>query len=436
VLTQPRIYLVISTFYPLFGGAETQTLALGKRLQERGCAVTILTFRHEKAWMANESIEGVPLVRIAGLLLGKRKRLPKLLQKLCYLLALVQLGWSLWRRRSNYDVLHVQQLSLLALPAILVCRITGRPLVVAVRSAGPGQQATALNKAPSLVRHLGTTVSLLLASSAKRQNGDLEDLERLGRPVVRLTRELLERIGAVVVVLSSRMKDYLFEHGLHLSRVQLIPNGVDTRRFQPREADTALLERDRVVVCVSRLSREKGIDILLKAWQFVYESLPQAKLIIVGHGPLREELESLALALKITESVEFAGFQDDIPTQLNRGDIAVLPSLWEGLPNALLEAMACGLPCVATRVSGSEDIIQHEITGLLVEPQEIREMAEALLTLLQNPQLARTYGQAARRRVERYYSLEHITELYIQLYKSMVSERQQFASQYPHSSPI
>src|SRR5206468_10403614 len=139
---------------------------------------------------------------------------------------------------------------------------------------------------------------------------------------------------------------------------------------------------------------------------------PLARLIIVGDGPLRPQLENMAKALGITNSVEFTGMQSNVVAQLHRGRLAVLPSRWEGMPNAVLEAMASGLPCVATRVSGSEDIIQHGVNGLLVESEDYHGMAQALLTLLDDLPLAQQYGRAARATVEKYYSLEHVTDMY------------------------
>jgi glycosyltransferase involved in cell wall biosynthesis len=153
----------------------------------------------------------------------------------------------------------------------------------------------------------------------------------------------------------------------------------------------------------------------------VHEQIIQARLIIVGNGDIQIQLERMAKALGITDSVEFAGLQSDIPAQLHRGGLAVLSSRTEGMPNALLEAMACGLPCVATRVSGSEDIIQHGVNGLLVESEDYQGMAQALLTLLSDPVLAQKYGQAARATIEKHYSLEHVTDKYVELYQNMLN---------------
>ena len=429
MLSKPRIYIVIATFFPWVGGAEKQALAQARSLRERGYAVAIITFRHDGTWPPNEVIEGIPVIRVAGRLLGDRKKLPRFLQKLFYLIAIVVMGWVLWRHRQSYDVLHVHQLNLLALPAALVCRFISKPMLIVVHSAGLDMSTMSSNKASLVAGPLDATASWLHVDGPTGVGGDLAALERLGKPVVRFTRWLLNRTQTVVVILSSRMKSYLAAHDFHVSNIQLIPNGVDITRFTPSRAGTPLAEREQVVTCVSRLSYEKGIDVLLQAWYLVHKQLPQAKLIVVGNGLLQAQLEHMAKALGIVESVEFAGLQSDISAQLQRCGLAVLPSRVEGMPVALLEEMACGLPCVATRVSGSEDIIQHGVNGLLVEPQDYEGMANALLTLLRDSILARKYGLAARATIEQHYSLEHITDLYVELYERIAGRRSQTADQ-------
>lgn len=381
-----------------------QALAQARNLRARGYDSTVITLRHDRAWPKCDEIEGVPVLRVGGRLVAGRERLPGALKKLTYLAGMLMLAWTLWRRRGRYDILHVFQLNLLAVSTALACRLTGKPMIVAVRST--------------------STIEVEGTETHSEVGGDLAPLEALGKPVVRLARALLRRNHAVVVVLSTRMRSYLAVHDFILPDVRLIPNGVDVSRFTPpRGATTA--DRAHCVVCVSKLRYEKGIDVLLQAWRQVQAQLSppgSARLVIVGDGPLRAELERLAGELDIADSVEFAGLQSDVPAQLYRGGLAVLPSRWEGMPNALLEAMACGLACVATRVSGSEDIIQHGINGLLVEPGDNEGMAQALLTLLRDSALAGVYGRAARETVEQQYAFERIMNTYVELYRSLVGE--------------
>ena len=122
----------------------------------------------------------------------------------------------------------------------------------------------------------------------------------------------------------------------------------------------------------------------------------------------------------LASSVEFTGFCANVLTQLQRAHIAVLPSRWEGMSNALLEAMSCGLACVATRVSGSEDLLQEDTYGLLVEPEDAEGLATALLRLLRQPDLAQHYGQRARQYVEQDHAFHRVMDRYIELYKEII----------------
>src|SRR5437879_1024397 len=127
-MSKPRIYFVLPTFLPLVGGAERQALLHCRSFRERGYEVTMLTLRHDSNWPREEVIDAVPVVRVAGRLLGGRERLPRPLQKACYLMAMFVVVWALWRHHRQYDILHFYQLNLLASLGAVVCRLTGTPL--------------------------------------------------------------------------------------------------------------------------------------------------------------------------------------------------------------------------------------------------------------------------------------------------------------------
>lgn len=416
-----RVCMAIATFHPIVGGAEKQALAQCRNLRARGYEASVVTFRHDRRWPRHETVEGVPVVRICGLLLGGREKLPRILRRFAYALALAMMGWVLWRRCRHYDIVHVHQFTMLALPAALACWLANKPMIVVVHSAGLGKREKSLARLSLVAGPLDSTLAPLHIDALPKAGGDLANLERLGTLGMRASRALLLRIRAVPVVVGSRMKGYLAAYDFTLPGVQVIPNGVDTARFHPGYAARASEERARTVLCVSRLSYEKGIDVLLQAWNLLQQMAPdlKARLVIVGNGPLEPQLKWMARALGIAGSVEFAGVRGDIPAQLHRGSLAVLPSRWEGMPVAVLEAMACGLPCVATRVSGSEDIIQHGLNGLLVEPEDYQSLARAMVSLLGDPAALEKYGHAARITVEERYSLERITSAYLELYRNV-----------------
>ena len=420
----PRIYIVIGTFHPLIGGAETQALAQSKVLREKGYETTIITFRHKKQWPIYDEIDGIPIIRVAGSVLDEREKYAKVVRQLLYMLALLILGWSLWRLRHKYDILQVYQLSALTLPAALACRFAKKPILISVHSTGMGKAKEPRMRTSLPAGPLDPSLPCLQVSDLDWVNGDLDGLVRLGQPAVRFTYRLLHSIHARIIILSSRMKDYLAENDFILPNMQLIPNGVDITRYSPQEESTNTAQKAHTVVCVSRMHYVKGIDILLQAWYLVQQELPQARLILVGGGPMYAQFVELAKALGIEESVEFTGLQHDIPAYLHRAALSVLPSRFEGMPNAVLEAMACGLPCVATRVSGSEDIIQHAVNGLLTEVEDYHGIAQALLILLRNPAMTRAYGKAARLTIEQHYSFEHITNAYLALYRELLAHQQ------------
>lgn len=394
-----RVYIAIETFLPLVGGSEKQAFLQSKYLRARGIEATILTMRFQRDWPACENIAGIPVLRVAGRILAWHDRLPGVLRRVCYLFALFALGWRLWRSRYSYDVLHVFQLTIFTLPALIVCRLARKPLVVAMRCDSPQIGSNQLKR--------------------RRSWADLDGLARLGKPALRLIDRQLSAAHAQIVVLSSCMRESLRRYGLISARVHLIPNGVDAVKFSPgQEQDT----RNLTVVCVAQFRYQKGIDVLLRAWCSVLARLPSARLVLVGTGPLFASLQRLAGELGIAASVEFAGLCDDVPSQLRRGRIAVLPSRWEGMPNALLEAMSCGLACVATRVSGSEDLLLQGERGLLVEPEDEQALTTAMLLLLQEPELARSYGLAARQHIEQHYAFCEVMNKHIELYCEVIGK--------------
>ena len=404
-----RVFIAIETFLPLVGGSERQAFLQSKYLRAQGIETTILTLHIRRDCPAFECLERVPVLRVAGRLLSLRDRLAGPLRRLCYLFAVLALAWQLWRRRNDYDILHVFQLTLFTLPALLVCRLTGKPLVIGMRCDSPRREKDRLKR-----------------RSQKKSWVDLKGLARLGKPAMRLIARELRKAHARILILSAHMRESLSEYGLKGVDVCLIPNGVDTLHFHPvsEQADRDAT-RDATVVCVAKLRYQKGIDILLHAWRFLIEQMPEARLLIVGDGPLLGSLQELARELKIASSVEFVGFCADPATYLQCGRIAVLPSRQEGMPNALLEAMSCGLACVATRVSGSEDLLDQGERGLLVELGGVEGLAGAMLCLLKDTARARRYGQMARRYIDENYTFQSIMHRHLQLYRVMLEEHRE-----------
>lgn len=211
-------------------------------------------------------------------------------------------------------------------------------------------------------------------------------------------------------------------------RMTWIPNGVDTRRYAPAplqrrlDARAALgLDDDAVVFgCVARMTPVKRHADLLDAFANVRRTTPQARLLLVGDGPDLPEVQAKIAALGIGEDVTLLSFRDDVDDLLPAMDALVLCSSSEGMSNAILEAMACGLPVVATAVGGNLHLVQHEQTGLLVPPLDPISLAASLQWLAQSPHARRRMGLAARSRIEREFSLDAMVLAFDQLYRRLL----------------
>jgi L-malate glycosyltransferase len=170
-----------------------------------------------------------------------------------------------------------------------------------------------------------------------------------------------------------------------------------------------------LLLFVGRLDRHKGAADLLRALPALVKRFSKLTAVLLGDGPAREELRSLAATLGVTTHVRLVGVADPIPF-LQAADAFVLPTLGEGMSNALLEAMAAGLPCVTTRIPANLDLITHGDTGLLVEPANPEELQHAISRLLDNPDLSLRMGNRARQRVQIAYSAERMVAAYRNLF--------------------
>jgi glycosyltransferase involved in cell wall biosynthesis len=178
---------------------------------------------------------------------------------------------------------------------------------------------------------------------------------------------------------------------------------------------------------VCRLNKNKGIEYFLQAAAIVRRQCPRARFLIVGGSYFEPEykpaLERLAANMNLSDVVVFTGERNDIPDVLQEIDISVLPSLSEGLSNSLLESMAAGLPIVATNVGGNPEIVQDGRTGLLVPPRNAEALSTAIIRILQNPDLARRFGEKGYDRVKENFALTATVQRTEDLYMTLLEER-------------
>lgn len=226
---------------------------------------------------------------------------------------------------------------------------------------------------------------------------------------------------------SQSVVDHLAAHArIPRDRLRLVRGGLEPERLQqakpiPRR-DLGYSDEDKLVLWVGRLDPVKGLELLLPAFAALDADL-NAHLLLVGEGPLRPRLEQQLSELHLQARVRLLGTRNDVPALLKTADVFVFPSRTEGLPNALLEAMAAGCPIVATDVAGCRDLIEPERTGLLVPYGDTSALTRALTQLLQNRGHARTLGAEAAQAAATAWTSTRTFDAYAALYHEALSSR-------------
>lgn len=283
---------------------------------------------------------------------------------------------------------------------------------------------------------LETQVPALLAGVPARIHGEhgweIDDVAARSRKNRRLRRALRPLVHRYVAV-SQHIGSYLQgQIGVPPARISQLYNGVDTERFRPGYDRQWVTEQFGsadvfVIGTVERLQAVKDPLNLARAFLQLLRSQPQlaecARLVVVGTGPLQDDLETVLKEGGVRHLCWLTGNRDDIPALLRGFDLFVLPSLAEGISNTILEAMASGLPVVATVVGGNPELVEDGVTGRLVPPANPLALADVMRVYLENPKLVRAHGLAGRRRVEERFSLETMVGAYAELYASLLEHR-------------
>jgi glycosyltransferase involved in cell wall biosynthesis len=253
--------------------------------------------------------------------------------------------------------------------------------------------------------------------------------ERRGRGYLWIDRMTARWVDVHVCVSQSVAEFSRDQAGLPADRLEVIPNGVDLARFEdaaPVDAQQlGLRPGRRWVTFVGRLDRQKRIDWLLREASGWLTSAPQHDLLLVGDGPDREALVALARSLGLAERVCFMGWRSDVAAIFAASDLLVLPSAWEGMPNVLLEAMASGLPVVATQAEGVVELLGPLAELQSVRLDDARGFSERVAALLTDLEGAKELGARNRGRVSKEFSLDRMVERYSTLYERLARRNEE-----------
>jgi glycosyltransferase involved in cell wall biosynthesis len=386
-MVSPHCILMVSPqFRPLVGGYERAAERLSAELVCLGHEVTVIAERRDGSWPAREQADGV-LVRRLWCLYRPH---------LHHVTSLAAFALFLFMQGRRFHVWHIHQHGVHAVLAVMLGKVLHRPVVLTLSSSK---------------EH-----GIHQASAAMTLAG--------------LARSWLRKVDAVAA-LSQEMRAEAQAFGIQADRIYVMGNGVDTTIFHPRSNEERLnlrrqlgVDADGMVVFVGRLSKEKNPDGLLRAWQLALPNFTAGwKLVLVGDGPMRGELEAFVDERRLRDTVFFTGLQANVESWLGAADVYVLASHIEGLSNAMLEAMAIGLPVVSTRVSGVRETVEEAGAGLVVDVGQKEQLADALIRLANDSALRSQMGRAGRAVILKTYSINHVAVLHERLYDKLLAEK-------------
>lgn len=379
-----NIFIINYEFPPLGGGAGNASYHIAKHLAKSGETVRVLTM-HFKGLNYEEETEGFTLLRVPA----RRKNID---------------------RSNPLEMAAFMVSGLLHVPRILK---TYKPDVsLAFFTLPSGSIAHFLKKkfnVPYVVSLRGGDVPGFFPEQLRRYHA--------------LTKPYIQRIwkDAAVVVANSGGLKALAKKTCPDMDIQMIPNGVDTEIFSCMDFNKQPSTDEIKIFTAGRLSKQKGMPYLIESIAALRAQHANVSLSIAGDGPSRPLLEKLVSEKNLRQNVHFLGWvtREKLAEHYRAADIFVFPSLDEGMPNVLLEAMSCGLPVVATAVSGNEELVENGKNGFLVPPRNAPALTDALARLLHGHALRESMGKESRKKAETM-GWDNIAEQYLALIKNIV----------------
>jgi glycogen(starch) synthase len=371
-----RVLMVVPRYpYPLVGGLERQAHELALALRASGVDVQVVSERAMPTQPDLEDVEGVPVHRLPW----THRRWARFLRMPLHLFV------ALYRLRRSYDVVHLHQHSWFGLYTILIARLLRKPILTKLPNVGvfgiPGLRSGRFG----LLK-----LKILFSSDA-------------------------------LVAMSDQSLRELRIAGFPIERVLVVPNGISL--LEPAGMLAASVQSSSIckVVFVGRIAEEKRVDLLLEHWASVQRQCPgEAELEIWGSGPLQAMLQRRCAELGLSKSVIWRGHVEDVRSRLPTMDIFVLPSVAEGNSNAILEAMAAGLPIVSTPVGGTPMLVGPQGTQLLFDLND-DSLARSLIRLIRDRQTRKTAGAQMRARVAGHFNIQHVAQVYASAYQLLAT---------------
>ena len=365
-----KILFVIDGLFPSTGGAEKQALTLAKYFKAEGHDIQILCPQLDGAMPHKEILSGLQVTRIPY---PKIKVFGSLILYLKYM-------YYLFMMRKTYSVVHVHMVKNIAAFTGLMKCILNYKFVAKVSGAW------------------------------EFSNGVL-DKRYYNKGIMRIRNYFIKKADHIQCV-SYKTKQILLDCEYPEKIALLVPNGVDMSSHIPKAVknNTDLVS----IVYAGRLESVKGVDILIRAVNKVNANI---KLIIVGSGTQEESFKGLTKELSMESQVDFLGYVNNLPEILANADIYVQPSREEGLPNSVLEAMAVGLPIIATDVSGNQDLVEDGVNGYLSIPENVLDMSEKITKLIGSSENMQRMGENSRKIINDNYSLQSTYEKLLEVYQ-------------------
>lgn len=386
-MKKSTVCMICYKFPPLYSGAAKQALRLCKELDKKGLAVFIVTANISKI-KRKDNVEGIEVYRLP--VYGNNR-----IQRLTFLIGLL---FFLLKNCRRYDFVHIHGVNWYFIPGILLTKLLRKKSIIKTTLIGCD---------------------------------DFDTIRR--RKLGAIQKRLFLKADAIVSI--NRFLTTSLEKSS--SKVREIPNGVDTNEFFPlKQIEENIQVRklmgvplnSKIITYVGVLSYRKGIDLLIRAWLTVVQKCQNSKLLLIGpvesdNSELNEAfIQSLYKQINLSnlnDKILFLGYTQEVVRYLQASDIFVLPSRYEGMPNSLLEAMACGLACIAMNIPGTSDVITHGHDGLLFNPEDADQLSEYLLKLIEDPDYTQRLGFQARNTILKKFSLDIAAEKYVQLYKTL-----------------